>query len=105
MQVGDGLTSVRAGIDDEAIAVAQVFGDRNLSRRDDEPAEHGRVLRESLFGGGEVLFRNDQEMLRGLWVAVGKGENEIILVDAIDRDDAGGNLAEDAVGGGFRGHG
>ena len=105
VQVGDGLAAVRAGVDNEAVAVAQVLGGRDLSCRGDELAEHGRVLREGLFGGGEVLFWDDQEMLRGLWVDVGKGEDEVILVDAIDGDGSGGNLTEDAVGRGFRGHG
>ena len=101
----NGLAAVWAGIDDEAIAFTQMLDPCDLSPCGDKVAKHGSVFREGFFCRGEVLLWNDQEMLRRLRVDVGEGEDELIFVDAIDRDSTGGNLAEDAVGDGLRGHG
>ena len=45
-----------------------------------------------------MLFGNDQDMHRRLWMDVGKREHVFILKEMRDRDRAGGNLAEEAVG-------
>ena len=103
--MGDGLAAVRAGVDDEAVAVTQLLCDGNLSRGCDQTAEHGGVLLEGFFGRGQVLFWNNEKVLRRLWVDVGKGEDNVIFVDAVDGDGAGGNLAEEAVERDFRWHG
>ena len=103
MQMVDGLSAIGAGIDDEPIAVLQLFPSGNLRGCGDEMPQHGGVFGDGLFGGGQVLLRNDQQMVRSLWVEVGKGKDKIVLVDAFDGNGAGSDLAKDAVGGRLRG--
>ena len=54
--------------------------------------------------GGDVVFGDEEEVGGGLWVDVGEGEDFGRFVEALDGDDAGDNLAEEAVGVGLFWH-
>ena len=97
MQVIYGLSAVGAGVDDDAKTVVEVLLLSDLFGCVEKLAENfagGRSLRERRI----MLFGDDQQVNRSLWINVWKCEDGIVFVHACDRDHIAGDLAEEAVG-------
>ena len=97
VQVVNGLATIRARVDDQAIAIREFLGSRDLTSCGDEMAEHGGILRRGVGERGEVLFGDEQDVHRRLRVDVREGEDVVVLIEAIDGDGAGGDFAEEAI--------
>jgi hypothetical protein len=94
----DGLAAVGAGVEDETKTVVEMLLLRHFVGCGEELTEKLGVGGGGVCEGGEVLLGDDQDMHRGLWMDVGKREHVLILKEMRDRDRAGGNLAEKAIG-------
>jgi hypothetical protein len=99
VEVIDCLSTIGSGVDDYAKTVLEMLLLCNFVGCGEQLAEQFGVSGRGVSEGGEVLFGNDQDMHRRLWMDVGKREHVLILIEMRDRDRAGGNLAEEAVRG------
>ena len=90
VQVVDGLATVFAGVDDQAIAFAEAFVAGDLGCGPEQAAEQGAVRSLGLRSGGDVPARHDENVHRRLRVQVGEGVGLLIFEDWL-----GGNLAGD----------
>jgi hypothetical protein len=98
VEVVDGLASIVAGVEDEAIAVFETLLTGYPGGGGHEVTEHGFV--PGLGHGLDVNLRDDEDMDRRLGMNVGEGEDGFIFVEGLDRDGAGGDFAEQTVHGG-----
>lgn len=97
MEVLDGLPAVDTGVEDESVAIREALLHGDLRGGGDKLTQHGGVLGERVSGGGEVCLGDDEDVLGGLRVDVREREDGVVLVEAIDGDGAGCDLAEEAV--------
>lgn len=98
VKVAYGLSAVVARVDDGAVTVGQALLLSDLVGGGEEVAKEYRVVGCGLGQGLEVLLWNEQDVGRGLWIDVGKGEDVVVFVELGDGDGAGGDLAEETVG-------
>lgn len=94
MEMVDRLSPVFAGVDDDTISAIQLSLARNVCGDSHQMTKQGCVFGNGLCLRGDVLFGNDEEMGRCLRIDVGKGDAEIILVEAVCRDFAFHDLTE-----------
>ncbi len=99
VEVFDRLAAVVAGIDDEAVAFGEVLLAGDLGGGGEQMSDQSGVFGGSVCERGEVLPGDDEDVDGCLRVDVGEGEQLLVLVEASDGDCAGGDLAEEAVGG------
>jgi len=97
VEMVDSLAAVRAGVDDQAVAVGEVLGAGDFHGCGEEMAEHGGVLRRGMGVGGEVLLGDEQDMDRRLRIDVREGEDVVILIEALGGDGTGCDFAEEAI--------
>ena len=98
MEVVDGLTTVRVGVHDEAVAVIEVVLTGDLAGGREQIAEQGGVLGQSVGVRTDVTPGDDQHMDGCLGVNIGEGEGIGGLVEPFGGDGAGDDFAEQAVG-------
>jgi hypothetical protein len=96
MQVIHGLTTVFAGIDDDAVAFAEAFVARNRGRCVEEVTENVAVLSAGVVERGEVFAGNDENVDGGLRMKIGEGVTQVVLVDGGGGDGAIGDFAKEA---------
>ena len=97
MEVVDSLTAFRAGADDNAVALAEAMLARDGGGGGEQVSEKSHVARLRFGQGGQVLFRDYEDVLRRLWVDIVKGKDGVILEDFLRGNLAGDDFAEDAV--------
>jgi len=97
VQVVDGLATIGAGVDNQAVAFGKILGTGDLSGGGDQMAEHGGILGRGMGQRGEVLFGDDQNVHRCLRIDVRKREDVAILIEALDGDGARGDFAEQTI--------
>src|SRR6266567_2038486 len=98
VQVEDTLPRIRADVGDKAVAAladAQVA--RNLCRRREDRCQHWPVFCRQVRHRGDVTPRNEQDVLRRLWVDILKRDDILVLMDNLTRYLTCCNLAEQAV--------
>ena len=98
VKVIDSLAAVGTGVDDDAETVVEMLLLCNFVGCGEELTEEFGVGGGGVRERGEVLFGDDQDMHRRLWMDVGKREDLFVLKEMRDGDRAGGNLAEEAIG-------
>ena len=98
VEVGDGLAAIVAGVDDGAETVLDALLLSDQLGGDKELAEERGVCGRGVGERGMVLLRDQEDVDGCLGVDVREGEDEVVLVEARDGDDAGGDLAEEAIG-------
>src|SRR6185312_5984972 len=96
--MGNGLSSIGAGVDDYPVAAVQSLLPGDIGGGRKKMAEELLVFRGRVSQRSEMLLRDHEQVGRGLRVQVGKGEGVVVLVDAGGGDCSGGDFAEDAVG-------
>ena len=98
MEVVDGLAAVWAGVEDDAIAVIEPGGARNFGGLGKQMAQQRRLRRLGLRQRRNVLPGNYQQMGGRLGAEIGEADTQLVLVDALGRDAAGDDLAEETIG-------
>ena len=86
VEVVDGLATVRAGVDNQAIAIGEILLAGDFVRCGEKVAEHGRVLRRGVGVRGKVLFGDEQDVYRRLRVDIREGEDVVVLIEALCRE-------------------
>ena len=81
VEMGHGLAAVVAGIDDDAVAFREAVLACNLRRNPHQVTEESSVFGDGVGKGSDVLARNDENMYGRFGADVGKGVNEVILID------------------------
>ncbi len=102
MEVVDGLATVVASVDDEAVAAVEMVGAGEIGGFGEEGAEEDGVVRDGVGEGSDVASGDEEEVGGGLGVDVGEGEEIGGFVDALRGDGSGDDFAEEAVGVGIR---
>lgn len=97
MEVVDGLTAVRAGVDDQAVAAGEVLLPGDEGRGGEQLAEPWGFGGRGVGERGDVLLRDKENVRRCLGADVWEGQDVLVLIEARDGDCAGGNFAEEAV--------
>jgi hypothetical protein len=95
----DCLTTIGSGVDDEAKTVVETLLLCNFVRCGEELTEKFGVARGGVCERCNVSLGDDQDMHRRLWIYIREREHVLILIEMRNRNRAGGNLAEEAVGG------
>jgi hypothetical protein len=93
----DGLSAVRASVDNESKTVVEVLQLCNFLCCEKQFTEKFRFGCGRVCDGSEVSLGDDQDMHRRLWMDVWKREHGIVLIQARDRDRTVGDLAEEAI--------
>jgi hypothetical protein len=96
VEVIDGLSSVFAGVDDDAVAFGEALVVGNQGRSEEKMTEEVSVLCARVVERGKVLAGDDEDMDGSLRVNVGECVAERILVDGCGGDGTFGNFAEEA---------
>ena len=99
VEVAYGLAAVRAGVEDEAVAVGEFFLAGDVGGGGEEVAEDLAVLGRGVRVRDDVAFGGEQQVYGRLGIDVGEAEGVFVLVDASDGDLIADDLAEEAVGG------
>jgi hypothetical protein len=99
VEVIDCLSTIGSGVDYYAKAGIEMLLLCHFVGDGEQLAKKFGVAGRGVGERGEVLFGNDQDMHRRLWMDVGKREHVLILIEMRNGDRAGGNLAEEAVRG------
>ena len=99
MEMVDGLAAVGAGVEDEAVAVGELFLAGDFGGGGEEVAEDLAMLRRGVRVGDDVALGDEQKVHGRLGIDVGEAEGVFVLVDASDGDLIADDLAEEAVGG------
>ncbi len=97
MQVMNGLAAVRAGIDDQSMSVAELMRAGKVRSYGHQMPQQRRMFFRNVGKRGEMLLRDDEQMRRCLRVNVGKGDALGIFVKELGGDNAGDDLAEEAI--------
>jgi hypothetical protein len=98
VKVVHGLPAVRACVEHNAIAAVEPGGARDFGRLGKQVAQQRRLRRSGLRQRRDVLPGNDQQMGRRLGPKIGEAEAQLVLEDALGRDTAGNDLAEETIG-------
>ena len=98
MQVIHGLAAPAPDVGDEPIAaVRDPLRARDLGGDGEEAAEERTIRLGQLGRGCEMSSRDQQDVRRRPWRDVAKGDDEVVVVDAIGRDRAGSDATEQAA--------
>lgn len=102
MQVIDALPSVGASVDHQAKAAAAGMHAEALLLCHYAGCAEKLTQQRRLSGGAvgerpEVLFGNQEDVHRRLWMNVGKGQHIAVLIETLHRDGATCDLAEEAI--------
>ena len=93
----DGLAAVGAGVDDDAIAVAQSFCARGVGGHGEQVAKQGRMFAGSVGKRLEVLPRHHQKMGGRLRVDVSERNAFLVLKEEFCRNGSIDDLAEQTI--------
>ncbi len=94
MQMVDRLAPIRPGIDHNTIAAIQPRGARHGRSRPHQVTQQRRM---GLFGmclRRDMLLGNNQQMRGRLRMNIRKAQAQLVLIDALGRDNSGHNLAK-----------
>jgi hypothetical protein len=97
VKVVDSLSPVRAVVDDEAVAVVQASGARDLRSGEKQVAEHSAVAYAGFSDGANVLARHNENVRGSLGAYVGEGIDAVVLIDGCRGNFTGDDFAEDAA--------
>lgn len=89
MQVGNALAAILAVVDNKPEAFIspckpEVTG--NFSGYEEQVPQRVALIIIGLTNSGYCFFRDDQDVLRGLWIDIPEGDRVVILVDNVRRN-------------------
>ena len=99
VEMVDGLTAVRAGVDDQAVAVGEVFGAGDFAGYLQEMAEDGFILWGRVGVAGDVIAGDDEDVRWRFGIDVVESEGSVVFVDLGGRDFSRSDFAEEAAHG------
>jgi hypothetical protein len=93
----DRLAAVGAGVDDDAIAVAELFGAGDLRGDPVQVAEEASLALIGVGHGIDVLARDDEDVDGRLGMQVGEGVGQVVGINGGGGNASFGDLAKDAA--------
>ena len=94
VQVMDGLATLIARVDDDAVALVEPLVAREVGSGGHQVAQQRLVLRERLRLGCDVLFGDEEQMCRGLRIDIREADAPLIFIDTVGRNRTFNNLAK-----------
>jgi hypothetical protein len=95
MEMGYGLSPIGAGVDDNAVAVAESGLFCNILNSQQQVTHEVTILRIGIGKLGNRLLGNHEDVNWGLGLNIFKGKYQVILIHNVSGDFTTDNLAED----------